>query len=212
MYRAWGLLARGRLDQALSQLHRVPLGIRAIINMVSLETPALPAFVRLDPAIQDTIEHATPPSTSPSPLERLVPLYLRAMTHAARGRDAQARTSFDTVRVFFELGARARPDDAVLRGGLAFTYARLGRFDEAKRAVERAAQILPVSSDAFLGPGVALGQAQIMAMAGDQDAAIDKLAYLLTIPAPVTRELLRVDPIWDPLRGNPRFQRLVAGP
>ena len=45
---------------------------------------------------------------------------------------------------------------------------------------------------------------------GEADAAIDRLAYLLSIPSDLSVPVLRVDPMWDRLRGNPRFQRLLA--
>ncbi len=51
--------------------------------------------------------------------------------------------------------------------------------------------------------------ARILAGIGDADAAVEQLAYFLSVPSAVSVPLLRVDPTWDPLRGNPRFQRLL---
>jgi serine/threonine-protein kinase len=75
----------------------------------------------------------------------------------------------------------------------------------------RAAELLPVSKDAMLGTYRAIDLAQIYTMVGEKDAAIDELEHLLSIPSPLSVHLLRLDPIWDPLRNHPRFQRLVAG-
>jgi hypothetical protein len=52
--------------------------------------------------------------------------------------------------------------------------------------------------------------AYVELLVGDHDAAIRRLAYLLTIPSDISVPMLRADPMWDPLRNNPRFQRLVG--
>ena len=49
-------------------------------------------------------------------------------------------------------------------------------------------------------------------LVGETDSAVKRLAFLLTIPSDVSVNLLRADPLWDPLRGNPGFQRLIARP
>jgi hypothetical protein len=54
--------------------------------------------------------------------------------------------------------------------------------------------------------------AYVETLVGEADAAIARLAYLLTIPSDISVPLLRVDPVWKPLRGDPRFKRLVASP
>jgi serine/threonine-protein kinase len=57
----------------------------------------------------------------------------------------------------------------------------------------------------------ALNLAQIYTMLGEKGAAIDELEHLLSIPSPLSVPLLRLDPIWDPLRDHPRFHLLVGG-
>ena len=69
--------------------------------------------------------------------------------------------------------------------------------------------MLPVSREAYRGAYRAIDLAQINAMVGETDAAVDRLEYLLSIPSPLSVSLLRLDPIWEPLRAHPRFQRLV---
>jgi hypothetical protein len=69
--------------------------------------------------------------------------------------------------------------------------------------------LLSVSRDAVTGPTRVLDLARIYVMVGEYEAAIDQIEYLLSIPAPISGALLRVDPFWDPLRSYARFQALV---
>ena len=66
-----------------------------------------------------------------------------------------------------------------------------------------------MSKDALDAPIDVLLLAEIFTVVGEYEAAIDQLKYLMSIPALVSIPILRVDPIWDPLRGQPRFQRLL---
>ena len=106
---------------------------------------------------------------------------------------------------------RQRPDDLWLYRQLALVYARLDRPADAVRIAEQAVELHPVERDAGLGPDVVRNLAATYAAVGESEAAIDRLEYLLTIPNSfVSVPWLRLDPIWDPLRANPRFQALVA--
>jgi hypothetical protein len=94
--------------------------------------------------------------------------------------------------------------------GLGLAYAELGRTADALREGRRAVALMPVSLDAVDGPNYLDDLAYLEMRVGEHDAAIGRLAYLLTIPADATVPLLRADPEWDPLRGNARFRRLVG--
>jgi len=95
---------------------------------------------------------------------------------------------------------------------LGLAYAQLGRKADALREGARAVEILPVSRDAVDGADLQEDFAYVEMLVGNHDAAIRRLAYLLTIPSDVSVPMLRADPTWDPLRSNPTFQRLVATP
>ena len=81
--------------------------------------------------------------------------------------------------------------------------------EEAIKAGEKGVELLPVSKEAWAGTYRVMDLAQIYAMTGEYDAAIDQIEYLLSIPGELTIPLLRIDPKWDPLRDHPRFQKLV---
>jgi tetratricopeptide (TPR) repeat protein len=87
--------------------------------------------------------------------------------------------------------------------------AGLGRKNEAISEGKRAVELLPVSKDAVWGPHRLETLAVIYTLTGEQDAAIDQLEYLLSIPARFSAEMLRLDPLWDPLRNHPRFKKLL---
>ena len=88
--------------------------------------------------------------------------------------------------------------------------AALGRKEEALREGRRAVELLPVEKDAIRGPAVIKCLAMIAAWAGDKDLACQQLAIILRPPSPVTYGQLKLLPFWDPLRGDPRFEHIVA--
>ena len=135
---------------------------------------------------------------------------IKAELHRYSGRPRLERAYLDSARVLLETKARERPDEAAFHAGLGLVYSYLGRADEANREGEAAARLLPVSRDAYKGGSMLAAQALIESRAGRQDAAIDKLERLLSIPSAIARPLLRVDPAWDALRRHPRFPRLVG--
>jgi hypothetical protein len=88
--------------------------------------------------------------------------------------------------------------------------AYLGEKDSALAEAQRATELLPESKDAFGGPEITEGVAQVHAILGDNDRAIEILDGLLSRPSAITVQVLNVNPIWDPLRGDPRFQALLT--
>jgi adenylate cyclase len=89
------------------------------------------------------------------------------------------------------------------------THAILGNKTEAIRFGERAVEITPMTRDAYTGVYLKYLLARIYLMVGETDRAIDQLDSILRLPFYVSKGWLKVDPEWDSLRGNPRFQKLL---
>ncbi|MGK2962326.1 MAG: protein kinase domain-containing protein [Gemmatimonadaceae bacterium] len=87
-----------------------------------------------------------------------------------------------------------------------------GNRREAKAAADRAVTLRPASRDAYGGPDILLARMTALIISGDHDAALPQIEELLRIPSPLSRNSLRLHPLFDPLRDNPRFKRLVEGP
>ena len=88
--------------------------------------------------------------------------------------------------------------------------AGLGRKEDALREGRQAVELLPVTQNAVDGPEIVYFFAVICAWTGERDLAIQQLETLAKIPAGASYGDLRLDPSWDSLRGDPRFERIVA--
>ncbi len=100
-------------------------------------------------------------------------------------------------------------EEAAIRSFLGFYYALAGRKADAIREGTKAVELWPVSRDAFWGTYRLWGLTQIYIITGEYDAAIDQIEYLLSIPSDLSVHWLRLDPLMDPLRNHPRFQKLL---
>jgi serine/threonine-protein kinase len=138
----------------------------------------------------------------------------RALIIEAQEGRQSARARYDSARVYYERIIRSNPQSAyicVYHSGLGLAYAGLGRKKEAIREGEEAVRMMPVSKDAFVGEQLLRYLAEIYVMCGEHEAAINQLETLLSVPGYTSAALLRIDPIWDPMRSNQRFKRLVEG-
>jgi len=88
--------------------------------------------------------------------------------------------------------------------------AALGQKDEALREGRHAVELLPVEKDAISGPRIILGLAKIAAWAGDNDLACEQLARASRLPNGSSYGELKLLPWWDPLRGDPCFEKIVT--
>jgi serine/threonine-protein kinase len=125
------------------------------------------------------------------------------------GKKKLARTSFETARNRLKNELHREYGENSVHSLYGLALAGLGRKKEAIQEGNRAVEMLPVSKDAVWGPARIETLAVIYTLTGEQDAAIDQLEYLLSIPARFSVEMLRLDPLWDPLRNHPRFKKLT---
>jgi TolB-like protein/cytochrome c-type biogenesis protein CcmH/NrfG len=126
------------------------------------------------------------------------------------GNKELAQTSLSAARAIFERMTREQPDYAQGWGYLGLTDAMLGRCDEAIQEGKRACEILPFTKDSWVGPVWITYLAAIYTWCGDKDAALEQLEKSVKLPTGVSYGELKKSPDWDALRGDPRFEQIVA--
>ena len=144
-----------------------------------------------------------------SPMALWSKYYYIGFARRALQDEPGARAAFLRAKSAVEEQLKYSPDNAKLRIQLAKVLAFLGEKDPALAEARRASELQPESKDALEGPEITEGVAQVYAILGDNDRAIEILDGLLNRPSYVTVPSLRVNPIWDPLRNDPRFQALI---
>jgi len=191
-----------------------------VIQNIVLEDPSAVYVIAeqwLDLALcrRDAAEMASAlASLSP---EGIVPFNVRMSRSFCAGLAARARndataaeTEFTAARGEMEKIVREQPDYAQALCVLGMIDAALGRKEDALREGRRAVELLPVTKDAWTGAEVLTNLAITYAWAGEKDLAIKQLQELVRISSPVSYGQLRLHPFWDPLRGDPRFEKIVA--
>jgi TolB-like protein/Flp pilus assembly protein TadD len=146
--------------------------------------------------------------------EHLLQLVGRAVLRLLAGQTEAAESAAEQARPLLEASLSERPDDAFAITELSWVYLALGRNADALGLSRQAADLMPIEKDALSGPTSQLVLAQIEARAGAPEEAINRLRRLLSIPAgdAASIALLKVDPVWDPIRNRPDFQQLLSGP
>jgi TolB-like protein/Flp pilus assembly protein TadD len=131
--------------------------------------------------------------------------------HSRRGDEAKVREFAEISAEGWAARIAQDPEDAQSYGLLGVSLAYLGRAEEAVEAGERARVMRPMERDAADGPYLQFQVARIHILVGDHETALDLLEPVLQVPFYLSPGWLRVDPTFDPLRGNPRFEALTEG-
>jgi TolB-like protein/Flp pilus assembly protein TadD len=204
------VLSDGRIDKAKEGLAQIPAGIdpqgqgrftRFKVAMWSRDFQA--ALKVLDSAPDWLLNNPghRPVATS----------VLRARALEACGQTHEAHAAYERAVPILRAAINSGTAESSIHASLGQAYAGLGRKTDALREGLKAAELLPVSADAFDGPVYLEQLAEIQARVGNIDEALSLIRQLLDIPAGfvMSQALLKLDPFWDPLRGDPRFEALV---
>ena len=127
-----------------------------------------------------------------------------------RGEKEKASLAFAEARRQVEEVAQKQPDFPAALSLLGLIDAGLGRKEDALREARRACELLPIHADAVDGVAYAANLAQVYTWTGEKDLAVDQLENVERVPNFVSYGYLKLQPLWDPLRGDPRFEKLVA--
>jgi tetratricopeptide (TPR) repeat protein len=135
--------------------------------------------------------------------------FCEGLAARARGDLPAAENALDATRSEMESVLRKQPDYAEALSVLGMTDAALGRKEDALREGRRAVELLPVTKDAMTGAEVLRNLAITYAWTGEKDLAFKQLEELLPLYGPISYGQLRLHPWWDPLRDDPRFEKIV---
>jgi TolB-like protein/Flp pilus assembly protein TadD len=140
----------------------------------------------------------------------LTRLFLEGVVGRMTKDENKARSAFTAARAEQEKTVQTQPNYGPALCVLGLIDAGLGRKEQALREGRRAIELLPVQKDAINGPAMIKYFAMIAAWVGDNDLACEQLAAAVRIPGSLSYGQLKLFPFWDPLRGDPRFEKIVA--
>ena len=194
---------------------------------LNLDPDGVVTFARWDVSLMDRDVVAAEKALAACQLNTIasqtgVPLpksYLQACVDLVRGDAAKARAEFEAARPSIEKIVADSPQDGTRRAQLGLLYGFLGRKEDALREGQRAMELKPITHDVIEGAVVEDFYTLTCARLGDTDKTISRIERLLTAPFAVdyadesiTLSDLRQRWEWDPLRNDPRFQKILAGP
>ncbi len=203
------LQTSGDFDAANRALAMIPVGIDPD-GAVSFARWQLALAMRQPDTAMAALEHAPAWLINYWASSREPTTLLRAQALLQKGEVEAARAAFLEAQKALQ-GVLGNPrTQAEAHSYLALVYAGLGQKEVALEAGRRATDILPVSRDVIVGGSYLAQLAMVEAQVGEKQSALDHIEQLLAIPAghALSKASLRADPVWDLLRGDPRFEKL----
>jgi TolB-like protein/Flp pilus assembly protein TadD len=207
-YKAYLAMLKGDLTEAEKQLSSIPVEsdpngmvtwARLWVLLWQRKLPEALAVVQKFPG-----ETLTAESTAPAPKA-----LLEGIVHELQGDKEKAQPAFEHARLVSEKSLREAPEDASRHVQHGLILAGLDRKQEAIAEGKRAVELLPEAQDALAGPRITASLAQIYTLTGEFDEAFRLIDHLLRVPSGLTIASLKLDPAWDPLRKDARFQALI---
>jgi TolB-like protein/DNA-binding winged helix-turn-helix (wHTH) protein/Flp pilus assembly protein TadD len=167
------------------------------------------ALAERDPAAAASALAALGENSLGSTTVKYSPRFVEGLIARMTKDDGKARAAFTAARAEQEKLVRANPDDAGALSVLGLIDAALGRKEEALREGQRAVELLPMEKDTIKGTRMIICLARIAAWIGDNDLACRQLARASSLPSGVSYGELKLLPWYDPLRGEPCFEKIV---
>ncbi|HYY13719.1 MAG TPA: tetratricopeptide repeat protein [Chthoniobacterales bacterium] len=210
--------SKGSTAPIKAELEKIPADV---------DPDGIVTFARWDVSLMDRDPVAAEKALAACRLEKigsppgvaLPKFYLQGCIDLIRNDNARAQIDFEAARPALEKTVADSPQDAARHAQLGLLYAFMGRKEDALREGHRATELLPISRDVIEGAIVEAFQTLVFARTGETDKAVSEVERLLTTPFSVdyadesiTLSDLRTRWEWDPLRNDPRFQKILAGP
>jgi tetratricopeptide (TPR) repeat protein len=193
---------------------------RAVVNTIEAEGPSSAAEVAVDSfqlALRERDAAAAARALANIPSEGNVRSFFHyphawyeGLLAKLRQDVPAAHSAFTAARAEVEKIVRAQPGNVAPLAVLALIDAELGEREKAIQEGRTACDMLPPTKDAVFGVGLTINLARIYALTGEKDLALEQLDVVSKLPYGPSYGMLRLDPEWDALRGDPRFEKIVA--
>ena len=209
--RGWSYVAlEGRLDSLRTALKRVPAN--AALGMLGDREAQRVKLLLWERRSDSLLQYLAARDSSPFTGQQFFvpPALYVAWAHRLRGNEQLARSAFQSARRSLSAWVARLPDDPRVHAALGLALAGLGRRDEALDEAQWLAVSAIYRKDHYFGPSAAEDRARILVQAGAIDSALAEVMRLLVRPSGLNVNYLRLDPLWDPARSDPRFVRLVG--
>jgi TolB-like protein len=203
------LESRGETQPAREAIHTVVAEDPSAVDAIAEQWFYL-ALCRRDPTEMARALASIPPEGSVLYNVRMPKNFCEGIGARTQGDASAAEAAFASARAEMAKLVDEQPEYAEALSVLGMSEAALGRKVDALQHSRRAVELLPVTKDAMTGAEILRNLAITYAWAGENDLAIKQLEEVVRIPGPISFGQLRLHPWWDPLRDDPRFERLVA--